>query len=224
MSEVTQPEATPANQPAGGETTGESSAAGESQSTGQSTQANSSESFLTVKYNKKQAGLSRDEAKSYAQKGMNYDKVFGRLKEANAKLREYESRPEKRTGQTESAERQAKVNGQLSDFIKSHPGVDPRSLPADVLQAWKKGTPLKEAAAAYQAKKYHSEIDSLKKQIMQLKTNECNAEASMGRPASFGSAQQKPLTAEAIKKMSRKEIDKNIDRIWEFLTGVKRNK
>ena len=43
------------------------------------------EPFLTVKYNKQEKNLSRDEAREYAQKGMNYDKVSKRLNETAQK-------------------------------------------------------------------------------------------------------------------------------------------
>lgn len=37
--------------------------------------------FMTVKYNGEEQGLSQDEAITYAQKGMNYDKVYGQLEQ-----------------------------------------------------------------------------------------------------------------------------------------------
>lgn len=37
--------------------------------------------FMTVKYNGAEQGLSQDEAITYAQKGMNYDKVYGQLEQ-----------------------------------------------------------------------------------------------------------------------------------------------
>lgn len=222
MNESAQPVATQANQPTESETVSDNFAVDDNASVeNESESIENTEPFLKVKYNKKETGLSHDEAKTYAQKGMNYDKILGRLNDANAKLKRYESGSEK---QTSNSGRQSTVNKQLSEFLNSNPGVDPNKLPSDVLKAWKRGVPLSEAAASYQAHKYQSEVNELKKQIMQLKTNESNSHASMGRPSSNGSAMQKPLTVESIKKMSRKEIDKNIDRIWEFLTGVKKTK
>lgn len=222
MNDSAQPVATLANQPTQSEAVSESSAVNESLNTENSFESTDNvEPFITVKYNKKETGLSRDEAKTYAQKGMNYDKVLGRLNEANAKLKKYEGLS---TKQTSNVDRQSAVNKQLSEFLSKNPGVDPNKLPSEILKAWKKGVPLSEAAAFYQANKYQSEVNDLKKQINQLKTNESNSQASMGRPSSNGSAQLKPLTVESIKNMSKKEIDKNIDRIWEFLTGVKKTK
>lgn len=46
---------------------------------------------LKVKYNKEEKELSLDEARDYAEKGMNYDKVKGRLDELENKWQEYEA-------------------------------------------------------------------------------------------------------------------------------------
>lgn len=187
------------------------------------------ESFLTVKYNKEETNLSREDATTYAQKGMNYDKLSGRLEEVTAKLNEYESsdlqksvQKAQKKGLAQSS--RAAVNKQLDDFMRNNPDIDPRDLSAQVLDAWRSGVPLGEAAAAYQAGEYKSEVAVLQKQIAQMKTNESNAVASMGRPQSHGPTQQKPLSNEVIKNMSKKELEKNHERIWEFLTGVKRKK
>ena len=212
MKETAQPQAaTEANRPGEAtETVSEASGAQEI-----------AEPFLTVKYNKQEKNLSRDEAREYAQKGMNYDKVSKRLNETAQKLYQYESG---KTAQSGGRKRQESVNRQLNDFLKQNPGVDPRTLPQEVIGAWKNGVPLSEAAEKYRADINRSETQRLRKQIEQLKTNESNSSASMGRAHSNGSTQQKPLTAEAIRKMSRKEVEKDFDRIWEFLTGVKRKK
>ena len=177
--------------------------------------------FLTVKYNKQEKNLSQDEARQFAQKGMNYDKISDRLKQTNQRLMEYEKT---NSAKAEGSKRQEDVNRQLSEFIAKNPGLDPRSLPEEIIGAWKNGVPLGEAAAKYQAENYRRQTQELKRKIEQLKINESNSSASMGRAHSNGSTQQKPLTVEAIKKMNRQEVEKNHDRIWEFLTGVKKKK
>jgi len=186
------------------------------------------EPFLTVKYNKEDTTLSKEDATTYAQKGMNYDKLSGRLEEVTAKLSEYESsdlaQPTKRKASYSARNAQETINGQLSDFMQRNPNVDPRELPKQVLDAWRGGVPLSEAAALHQANGYKSEIGELKKQIKQMNTNVSNAAASMGRPQSNGSTQQQPLSQQAIKNMSKKELARNHERIWEFLTGVKKEK
>ncbi len=212
MVETARPQAAPvANQPGeGAEAAAETSTAQESASP-----------FLTVKYNKQEKNLSQEEARQFAQKGMNYDKISSRLKETSAKLKQYEGA---KTSKAQASGRQEAVNRQLSDFIAKNPGLDPRNLPEEIIEAWKRGVPLGEAAAKYQADSYRRQTQELKRQIEQLKINESNTAASMGRAHSNGSTQQKPLTVEAIKKMSRQEVEKNHDRIWEFLTGVKKKK
>lgn len=45
------------------------------------TESEASTPFMTVKYNGAEQGLSQDEAITYAQKGMNYDKVYGQLEQ-----------------------------------------------------------------------------------------------------------------------------------------------
>ncbi len=179
------------------------------------------EPFLTVKYNKQEKNLSQDEAREYAQKGMNYDKISDRLKQTKQRLIEYEKTS---SAKANGINRQESVNRQLSEFVANNPELDPRNLPKEIIEAWKNGVPLGEAAAKYHAENYRRQTQELKRKIEQLKINESNSLASMGRAHSNGSTQQKPLTVEAIKRMSRREVEKNHDRIWEFLTGVKKNK
>ena len=152
----------------------------------------------------------------------------GRLEDVSAKLKEYESSDlaKPALGKTvyNPLNAQKTVNGQLKDFIQRNPGVDPRELPQQVIDEWRDGVPLNEAASRHQAHGYKSEIDVLQKQIGQMKTNASNASASMGRPQSNGSTQQQPLSQQSIKNMSKKELSRNHERIWEFLTGVKKEK
>lgn len=61
------------------------------------------EPFLTIRYNKEDKGLSRDEAVTYAQKGMNYDHLNGKY-----------------TNLTKRLENLAGMNGmQLEDYLNS---------------------------------------------------------------------------------------------------------
>lgn len=206
------------------------------------------EPFMTVRYNKEDTALSKEDAITYAQKGMNYDKLSERLETATAKLSEYESSDlyrlaneyaEKngtsadrvsellsqhlRTGIDENAAKQTIVDNQLSDFMDRNPGMDPRQLPSSVLNAWCSGVPLSEAMVVHQAGAYRHEVETLRQQVEQLSTNEKNASASMGRPQSNGSARQKTLSEDTIRNMSQKELEKNHERIWAFLTGAKRD-
>lgn len=204
------------------------------------------EPFMTVRYNKQDTDLSKEDAITYAQKGMNYDKLSERLESATAKLNEYESSDLYRLAKEyaeknettseqvnemlrqhlsmdENAAKQAIVDKQLTDFMEKNPGVDPRKLPSSVLNAWRGGVPLSEAMVAHQAGAYRHEMETLRQQVAQLSTNAKNAAASMGRPQSNGSARQKVLSEETIRHMSQKELDRNHERIWAFLTGTKKN-
>lgn len=203
-----------------------------------------SEPFLTVRYNKEDKSLSREDAVTYAQKGMNYDKLSGRLEEAKAKLNEYEQdgvvqlakafaersgmsmeaaleqiRSQLEKGLDKDAAKRTAADVQLADFAARNPGVDVRSLPKPVLDAWRSGVPLGEAVAGYKAQR---RIAALEKQIAQMQTNVDNAAASMGAPKSSGSASPKVLNAQTIANMSKAELERNHERIWAYLTGVKR--
>lgn len=54
--------------------------------TNKETEAAPTEPFLKVKYNKEEKGLTREEATELAQKGMNYDNVFGKYNTLNSQL------------------------------------------------------------------------------------------------------------------------------------------
>lgn len=190
------------------------------------------EAFLTVRYNKEELPLSREAAAEYAQKGLNYDKINGRLKEASQKIEEYKDISvlardmAQKTGVTEKealyalqrriseeSEKQAAVNSQLDDFIASYPNADPLALPESVINAWKSGIPL---CDAYAANAFIEEKRTLTRQ-----TNAQNAAASMGGAQGTGAAAPRPLSKETIAQMSPAELDKNHSRIWAFLTGQK---
>ena len=204
------------------------------------------EPFLTVRYNKEDKVLDEETARTYAQKGMNYDKLSERLETANAQLAEYEEgslnqlvrdyaaqsgasyeeinemlQEQLGMGLDEDAAKQAVIDAQLMDFMARNPEVDPRGLPGDVLDAWSAGVPLGEAAAGHAAQK---QIGVLQQQISEIQANAENAAASMGKPQSRGEAHEKPLSVETIRNMSEKELKKNHERIWEYLTGQKRDK
>jgi len=52
----------------------------------ETTEAEAEEPFLTVRYDKEDKNLSKDEAVTYAQKGMNYDRMYGKYQELNDRL------------------------------------------------------------------------------------------------------------------------------------------
>ncbi len=190
------------------------------------------EAFLTVRYNKEELPLSREAAAEYAQKGLNYDKINGRLKEVSQKAEEYSDISSlardmaQKTGVTEKealvalrqkiseeSEKQSAVNTQLEDFIKAYPDTDPLALPNSVIDEWKSGVPLCDAYAAYALAAH--------RQTQVRQTNALNAAASMGGAQGTGAAAPKPLSKDVIAHMSPAELEKNHSRIWAFLTGQK---
>jgi len=203
--------------------------------------------FLTVRYNKQDKPLSREEAAVYAQKGMNYDKLMGRLKAAEEQIKALDGG--KTTAADEAAtsaggdgtpplqgkgaqdvkaagdqrlplrgsevrDVQAVVDAQLGEFAAAHPEVDPASLPAPVISAWKRGVPLSEAYGAYRAREEQ-------RQERARTVNAANAAASMGGAGFMGASTPQQITDDSIKAMSPKELDKNHARIWAYLTGKK---
>lgn len=186
--------------------------------------------FMTVRYNKEDKPLSKEEAVVYAQKGMNYDKLQERLKEMAAKLSEYEklgieyaeSREtfwdDQNGGDTEEA-KQALIDAQLDSFMRGNPGVDPRKLPESVLGAWKRGVPLNEAYLTLQAQELSSKIRQMERAEQQADANRKNEAASMGSAVSNGPTRGRALSDENIRNMTSAELEKNHDRIWAYLTG-----
>lgn len=201
--------------------------------------------FLTVKYNKEQMPLSKEAAVTYAQKGMNYDKLSARLSAADEKLSIYESDDFFKIAQAYSNksgrpigdvmvsmraqvqnihggpnDNQALIDAQLKSFMRAYPQVDPRRLPEGVLDAWSTGVPLSEAFLAYQGGAYRDAATERKTRLAREKTNRRNADASMGQPKSRGRAHERPLSDDAIRTMSPRELDRNHERIWAYLTGA----
>lgn len=187
--------------------------------------------FLTVRYNKEERPLTREAAAEYAQKGLNYDKVSGRLSEAERKLAGY---GELETLAKDYAQRrglpdtealaalkgslegdaQAVVNAQLAAFMKAYPKEDPHALSPAVMDEWRRGVPLKEAYLSHRTAE-------LEQRIKAHETNARNAAASMGGASGTGDAAQRPLSDDTIARMSPAELERNHSRIWAYLTGKK---
>lgn len=191
------------------------------------------EPFLTVRYNKEDKPLSREAAVTYAQKGLNYDKLSERLTQTNEKLGEVDglmglaSEYAQKSGMTteevlglmrqhldanvdERATKQTEVDKQLEAFMLENPELNPMELPEAVIEEWQKGVSLSKAYYAHQELK--------EKQLAQQATNQQNANASMGTAQSSGEAHDKVLSPDTIHHMTPRELDKNHSRIWAFLT------
>jgi hypothetical protein len=195
-------------------------------------QAQDNAAFLTVRYNKEALPLSREAAAEYAQKGLNYDKLSGRLEKAQEMLTAYEdigtaardyasqngiSEAEAlaaiKQRLSDEQQRQSTIDEQLDEFLQVHPEADPRALPESVIHAWKNGTPL---IAAYEQMREQEQMREHARQ-----TNARNMAASMGGAIGTGAAAPRPISEDAIKMMNKTELDRNHSRIWAFLTGQK---
>ena len=86
--------------------------------------------FMTVKYNGAEQGLSQDEAITYAQKGMNYDKVYGQLEQMrNDPVRRAFEEQAARAGLTlneyadrlEQFQRESAINRLADTFMSENP-------------------------------------------------------------------------------------------------------
>ncbi len=194
----------------------------------QEAQERRDDAFLTVRYNSEELPLSKEAVVTYAQKGLNYDKLSDRLAKMGEKLKTYEELDAlahefaQRSGLTDTEalsvmkqrlgmEREEEaVNARLDEFLSAHPDVDPKGLPEAILAAWKDGTPLVTAYA-----------DMLKTQEQAQQTNALNAFASMGGAAGAGGAAPRPISHDAIKNMSGADLERNHSRIWAYLTGQK---
>lgn len=251
MDEIAQPQATEtANQPEpleseafGGDKEDNAVASGrEMQADAPATEPEQKETeqpFLSVRYNKQDKPLSREEAAVYAQKGMNYDKLSEKLKTADEQLKAMSgikalaAEYAKKNGVTEAEamgaiqlklqgnDMQAAVNAQLDAFMAAHPDIDPGKLPEAVLKEWKSGVPLGEAYYAHQEKLLGVKLRETERVAKAKEANESNAAASMGGAGGMGAAHAQPLSDEAIQSMSPAELEKNHARIWAYLTGKK---
>jgi hypothetical protein len=225
MLETAQPQAGTANQPEEidtqaaelSETSESENAQGGSPETGE--RDIQDEPFMTIRYNKEDKPLTRDEAAVYAQKGMNYDKLSERLKDLSARLSGYENGYIKAEGEPRNEEaRQALINYQLDDFMSKNPGTDPRKLPESVIGEWKKGVPLTEAYFRNQTQELSEKINEMREAAAKSEVNRKNEAAGMGR-ASEGAARAKAISEDSIRNMSPEELDRNHERIWAFITG-----
>lgn len=98
--------------------------------TSEETSSESAAPFMTVKYNGAEQGLSQDEAITYAQKGMNYDKVYGQLEQMrNDPVRRAFEEQAARAGLTlneyadrlEQFQRESAINRLADTFMNENP-------------------------------------------------------------------------------------------------------
>jgi hypothetical protein len=136
------------------------------QETTEETPATTQDDFFEVKYNKETKRISRDEAPSYIQKGLNYDKVSQRVSEYEQNLNRiaqfagYQSHDEL-VQALEDAERQQQIQAEAQklgvneDTYKQH--FEPVNTEVKQLKQ-----ELETLRAAEQAREVQRELDSLK--------------------------------------------------------------
>ncbi len=186
---------------------------------------------LCVKYNGEEHQLSHEQAVTYAQKGMNYDKIYEKLKRLEASLPHRDGaspndedfrRP---SGQEHSDKEQDDIRRQLMQyqhkeaFLNQHPDV--KELPVPVLQAaseW--NLPLE------QAWRMTCGYDQLQRQNNDLARQLLIAtEQLQNQNRSTGSARDRgdhtPLTR-SVGRMSMKEYERYRDAIWRDLAKSRR--
>lgn len=223
---------------------------------------------LEVKYNKEPRKLSREQAVEYAQKGMNYDKVYGELEglkndEGIRWFVDYAKslgvRPadlaakwgpelsqqvigeyaEAHDISYEEAEKQIERDAKLSTletevagfrerlsieddiktFFDRHPDITADKIPDEVLEAAREGTmSLSAAYDAYERIAEKEYISELERMIGIKSTNDTNESSSMG-PVTGGGTYDPEITEETIKNMSQRDLERNHNKIWSFLTG-----
>jgi len=117
------------------------------------------EERFTLKYMGQEHSVSRDEVTSLAQKGMDYDRIRGRLEAAsNGDASEEEPALGDRARQAENARSQG-----FLEFFRSRPDVTAEDIPASVFKAVRAGESLTAAYSMYENKVLKSELSALKK-------------------------------------------------------------
>ena len=79
---------------------------------------------------------------------------------------------------------QARVNDEVNAFLAKYPGIDPKTIPEEVIAAWKGGTPLLYAYMEHENK-------TLKADNAAIEQNRKNSERSTGSVSSAGAGRRK---------------------------------
>ncbi len=181
---------------------------------------------LCVKYNGEELSLSHEEAVTYAQKGMNYDKIYERLKKLEGSLPPRDGASpndedfRRQSGQNQSInEQEFKLYQQKEEFFRNHPDV--RELPVTVLQTAQNWN-----LSIEQAWRMTSGYDALTKQNADLSrklliaTEQLqNQNRSTGSARDRGEPQSFPFS---VSRMSMEEYEKHRDAIWRDLAKSRR--
>lgn len=88
----------------------------------------STEPFLKIKYNKEEKGLSLEEATELAQKGMNYDNIYGKLNALNGQLEKLAKANNMDVSNyissLENAQRQFEMSKEMKSLKAQYPAAD----------------------------------------------------------------------------------------------------
>lgn len=79
---------------------------------------------------------------------------------------------------------QARINDEVNAFLAKYPGIDPKTIPSEVIEAWKGGTPLLYAYMEHENK-------TLKADNAAIEQNRKNSERSTGSVSSAGAGRKK---------------------------------
>ncbi len=186
---------------------------------------------LCVKYNGEEHRLSHEEAVTYAQKGMNYDKIYEKLKGLEKTLPPRDGASpndedfRRQSGQEESPQELKQLQQDLliyqqkDAFLKQHPDVG--ELPPSVLQAaaeW--NLPLEQAwrmTAGYES--LQKQNSDLTRQLLIATEQLQNQNRSTGSARDLGDTT--PLTR-SVGRMSMEEYERYRDAIWRDLEKSRR--
>jgi hypothetical protein len=154
-----------------------------------------------------EADLAENAAKEYAEKHEIPVDVAKEILENKHAITELKSEKER---QKKEAEAKAETERQIKEFRKEYPDIKDEDVPDEVLRLWaeKKGITLVDAYKLY-------EYGKLKKEESIKKTNESNANSSMGPVQGQPNAPFK-VTEEWIKKASLEEYEAHRDEVMKW--------
>lgn len=156
--------------------------------------------------------ISQREIAECAEKNDIPPEVAEKLLEAERIKKEREA--EKQTKADED-KRKKTMDEQEKVFREAYPDVKDADIPDEVLHLWLNGTDLTTAYRAYESSSLKKRLIEMEKEIAALKTNEENAETSMGSAQTQGDAKPFKVTKEWIRNAAPQEYEKHRHEILE---------
>lgn len=186
-------------------------------------EAEPTEDYLELKHFDEIRKVSKDEAKTLAQKGLDYDRIKtdrDNMKGEYKKLKDYEAFLEDMRGDfstidemisdiraktgksasvsTESAnqrEEKPDRDSTIQRFVEEYPEVKAEDIPGSVWDEVKTTGDLVKAYSNYEKKTLKDKISSLEQELSTLKNNQSNAARSVGSAKTSGNAREKSMIA-----------------------------